>query len=127
MAASETQILIVDDEKPIRELLGIILGDHTCTKVSSADEAVKLIESRFFNLVISDVGLPGLSGIKLCELVKKASPRTEVLIVSGNSESEVSEEAIQKGALGFILKPFDISSVKALVKEALNHQAQNAA
>ena len=127
MASSETQILIVDDEKPIRELLGIILVDHTCTKVSSAYEAVKLIESRFYNLVISDVGLPGLSGIELCELVKKTSPRTEILIISGNSESDVSEQALQKGALGFILKPFDISAVRTVVKEALNRQAQNAA
>jgi DNA-binding NtrC family response regulator len=127
MAASEIQILIVDDEKPIRELLGIILGDYTCAKVSSADEAVELIGSEFYNLVIADVGLPGLSGIELCELVKRTSPRTVVLIISGNAESEVSERAIQKGALGFILKPFDISSVRALVEEALNHQAQNAA
>ena len=127
MASSETQILIVDDEKPIRELLGIILGGHTCTKASSADEAVKLSESRFFNLVILDVGLPGLSGIELCELMKKISPRTEILIISGNSEPEVAEQAIQKGAFGFILKPFDITGVRALVKEALNHQAQNAA
>ena len=127
MAAGEIQILIVDDEKPIRELLGIILDDYTCAKVPSADEAVKLIESRFYNIVIADVGLPGLSGIELCELIKKISPRTLVLIISGNTGSEISEQAIQKGALGFILKPFDISSVRALVKEALNHQAQNAA
>jgi len=127
MAASETQLLIVDDEKPIRELLGIILGNYACSKVSSADEAVELIESRFYNLVIADVGLPGLSGFELCELVKKTSPRTMVLIISRNAESEVSEQAIEKGAFGFILKPFDISSVRALVEEALNHQAQNAA
>lgn len=127
MTPCETQILIVDDEKPIRELLGIILGSYACSKASSADEAVKLIETRFYNLIICDVGLPGLSGIELCEVVKKSSPRTVVLIISGNAESEISEQAIKKGAFGFILKPFDITGVRALVEKALNHQAQNAA
>ncbi|MGH9760639.1 MAG: response regulator transcription factor, partial [Blastocatellia bacterium] len=80
----DVSLLIVDDEEPIRKLLSSALGGvYNCVTTESAEEATKLLGAMSFNLVITDIRMPGASGLELCQLVNKTCPETVPLVVSG--------------------------------------------
>lgn len=127
MGNEPVSVLVVEDEDPIRALLEEILSSsYDCFTTSNANEAIALIESRFFNLILADIVLPGMSGLELCRFVRKKSPRTVVVMISGVVDVKSIAEATQAGAFDFITKPFDIADVKATVERALQHQASQA-
>jgi two-component system, NtrC family, response regulator PilR len=78
-----------------------------------------MVDSTFYDLIISDVNMPGLNGIDLLKMVKKVSPETAVLLVTAFSTSEQAVEAMKLGAYDYIAKPFKVEEVKVLVKNAL--------
>jgi response regulator RpfG family c-di-GMP phosphodiesterase len=121
-------ILIVDDEAPIRRLLSLHLSnDYTCLTAASADEAAELLSGSFFNLVITDITMPGASGIELCQLVQKTSPETVVMMASGMTDINYAVESMRHGAFDYVTKPFDLSLVSMAVERALRHQGLIAA
>ena len=118
------KILVVDDELSMREFLSILLereGYHVST-AASAEEALRLMESSLFDLVLSDVNMPGLNGIELLTRIKKRSPETGVLMITAFSASEQAVEAMKLGAYDYIAKPFKIEEIKQLVLNALEKQ-----
>jgi CheY-like chemotaxis protein len=124
MKSGEVSILIVDDEEPIRRLLASYLSAHfTCVTAKSAEEAKKLLAAAPFNLVLTDVTMPGASGIELCEYINTAHPTTRVVIVSAKPGAQSSSGAKLCHAVDFIAKPFDLPQVLKTVKKALNYQA----
>ena len=127
MSDESVSVLIVEDEDPIRALLEEILSPRfDCFTTPSANEATRLIESHFFNLILADIGLPGMSGLELCRFVAKKSPRTVVVMISGSVDEQSVTDAKQAGAFDFITKPFDLAEVVATVEHALRHQASQA-
>jgi response regulator RpfG family c-di-GMP phosphodiesterase len=121
-------ILIVDDEEPIRRLLAMYLSnDYNCVTAASADEATVLLGSNSFNLVITDITMPGTSGIELCQYVQKALPETVVIVVSGMTDIHYAIEAMRHGAFDYVTKPFDLTQVLLAVDRALRYQALVAA
>ncbi|HWP42887.1 MAG TPA: HD domain-containing phosphohydrolase [Blastocatellia bacterium] len=126
--SKDISILIVDDEEPIRRLLSVYLSDaYTCVTASSADEAAALISSSFFNLVLTDITMPGASGLELCQLIQKTSPETVTVMVSGMTDIQYAIEAMRQGAFDYITKPFDLQQVLMAVDRALRYQALVAA
>ena len=117
-------ILIVDDELSMREFLAILLEreGYTVTSAGSAEEALSLLSSSLFDLVISDVQMPGLGGIELLGRIKTMTPETAVLMITAFSEAEQAVEAMKLGAYDYIAKPFKIEEIKLLVKNALEKQ-----
>jgi len=117
----KTNILVVDDELSMREFLTILLErEGYCVKsAASADAALAQLEFNLFDLVISDVKMPGLDGIELLRRIKSCSPDTAVLIITAFSEADQAVEAMKLGAYDYITKPFKIEEVKQLVKNAL--------
>jgi len=117
----KTSILIVDDELSMREFLTILLEreGYTVKSSSNAADALNLIKTDDFDLVISDVSMPGLSGIELLSSIKTVSPDTIVLMITAFSTAEQAVEAMKLGAYDYIPKPFKIDEVKLLVKNAL--------
>jgi DNA-binding NtrC family response regulator len=127
MGDESVSVLVVEDEDPIRALLEELLSPHCdCFTTSNANEAIALIESHFFNLILADIILPGMSGLELCRFVRKKSPRTVVVMISGVVDDQSVAEAMQAGAFDFITKPFNLADVKATVERALQHQASQA-
>jgi len=112
-------VLVVDDEKIIRELLGDTL-EALGFKTITADcykQAVEYLENKNIDIVVSDIVLPDKSGSELIKYIKNKYPRIPVLAISGK---DVSVESIYKaGADGFIAKPFRISIVEDMIKKAL--------
>lgn len=124
MITKDVSILIVDDEEPIRRLLSMCLGpSYSCVTAGSAEEATLLLEQDKFNLVITDIRMPGSSGLELCQLVQKSSPETVVIMVSGMTDIQFAVQSMREGAFDYITKPFDLDQVLIVVERALRYQA----
>jgi len=108
----------------MREFLSILLEreGYTSSSAASAEAALTLLDGQSFDLVISDVNMPGLSGIGLLERIKKLSPDTAVLMITAFSTTEQAVEAMKFGAYDYIAKPFKVEEIKLLVKNALEKQ-----
>src|SRR4030095_16652639 len=121
-------VLIVDDEPTVRRLLTEILSPlYQCLSAESAGEAIRLIDSRVFNVALVDIGLPGMTGLGLCQIIMKRSPKTVVIVVSGNSDDQSVAEAMQAGAADYIKKPFDLSHIVTTVQRVHDTQMPGAA
>src|SRR5712691_5429950 len=117
-----SRVLIVDDEREITEILSDLFSDrHKCTKAGSAEEALERLRESEFELVISDITMPGMSGLEMLPQVKSLSPYTVVVMISGMQTVESAIEALRLGAFDYLMKPFDLRQVEAVVKRALEH------
>lgn len=116
------RILIVDDEAEITEILADLLSeDYDCSRAGSAEEALGRLRDEEFQLVISDITMPGMSGLDMIPHVKENSPDTVVVMISGMQTVESAIGALRLGAFDYLMKPFDLRQVEAVVKRALEH------
>jgi DNA-binding NtrC family response regulator len=119
-----SSILIVDDDEPTRNGLSALLGaDYQCFTAETAEEAMRLVAARAFDLLITDIHLPGASGLELCRLVRMACPGTPVVVVTGMEDIRYRIEAQKLGSLYCIEKPIDPDSFISLVQSALRSRA----
>ena len=121
MSSSAASILIIDDVEQIRRLLGELLTDHECVFAASAEDAWSVLQTRVFDLVLSDINMPGMSGLDLVPQILERSPDTVVVMISGEPGIESAIEALRAGAFDYISKPIDILHVQAAVDRALGH------
>jgi response regulator RpfG family c-di-GMP phosphodiesterase len=118
----KSRILIVDDEREITEILADLLSpEYDCTVAGSAEEALVWLRDRSYELVISDITMPGMSGLDMIPHVKEMSPNTVVVMISGMQTVESAIGALRLGAFDYLMKPFDLRQVEAVVKRALEH------
>ena len=116
------RILIVDDEVEITEILADLLSeDYQCVRAGSAEQALSQLTDNQFQLVISDITMPGMSGLEMIPHVKELSPETVVVMISGMQTVESAIGALRLGAFDYLMKPFDLRQVEAVVKRALEH------
>lgn len=116
------RILLVDDELEITEILADLLSDtYTCQRAASADQALRLLRDHEFELVISDITMPGMSGLDMIPHIKEQAPNTVVVMISGMQTVESAIGALRLGAFDYLMKPFDLRQVEAVVKRALEH------
>ena len=117
-----SRILIVDDEREITEVLSDLLSeDYDCKTANSAEDALERLAESDVQLVISDITMPGMSGLEMIPLVKRVSPNTVVVMISGMQTVESAIGALRLGAFDYLMKPFDLRHVEAVVKRALEH------
>jgi putative two-component system response regulator len=118
------RILIVDDEGEIRSVLYDLLSEHyACSEAVSAVEALALLRTQQFDLVISDITMPGMSGLEMIPHLEQIAPDTVVVMISGMQTVESAIEALRLGAFDYLVKPFDLRQVEAGVKRALRHRS----
>ena len=116
------RILIVDDEIEITEILADLLSEeYECHKARSAEDALARLREGQFQLVISDITMPGMSGLDMIPHVKELAPDTVVVMISGMQTVESAIGALRLGAFDYLMKPFDLRQVEAVVKRALEH------
>ena len=115
------KILVVDDEQGIRDLLSSELrakNFHVAT-ANNGQEAVDAVKKEKFHLVISDVKMPRMDGLKMLDAVKKIDPDIEVIMSTGYGTIETAVLAMKRGAYDFVQKPFLIDEILSLVEKAL--------
>ena len=115
------RILVVDDELSIREFFEIVLSEdgHEVDAVASGEEAFDKIEKKPYDLVITDLLMPGVDGMAVMERVKDISPETLVLMITAFATAESAVEAMKKGAYDYLMKPFKVDEIRLVVKNAL--------
>lgn len=113
-------ILIVDDDDIIRETLNELLStNYRCVTAETAESALAKLEAERFDVVLTDISMPGLSGVQLLSRVLKLYPGTPVIMISGLSDQDQAVSLIQLGAFDYLLKPFRLERVEESVGRAL--------
>ena len=115
------KILVVDDERSMREFLTIMLqkDGHDVASASNGKEAVDCIVQKTFDIVITDLKMPQLDGIDVLKTVKESAPETVVIMITAYASAETAVDAMKQGAYDYITKPFKIEEIKLIVRNAL--------
>ena len=119
-----SKILVVDDEQSMRDFLTIMLRKEGYDAVSAEDgqQACQFIEEDIYDLIITDMKMPGMSGLDVLRHVKQVSPETFVLMITAFSSTEDAVSAVKQGALDYLTKPFDIEKIKLVIRNALDRK-----
>jgi len=120
----QERILIVDDEDSVRDLLLRYLNgsDAECVTSSNATDAMTQLERQDFSLVISDILMPGISGIDLLRQAKQYQPELGFIMVTGLMDIHTAVDSLHMGAFDFITKPFAPARVRRSVEKALEQR-----
>ncbi len=107
MAKGKASILVVDDEPAMRLLVTSVLRDegHDVTAAASGEEALHLVAKRHYHLIITDLKMPGISGLEVLEAMRRDDPETAVILLTAYGTVEGAVEAMRKGAAHYLLKP----------------------
>jgi len=122
--ALKGNILVIDDEKNIREGLKktLELEGHSVETASNGEEGFDLIKLNDFDVVIADIRMPVIGGIKLIEMVNSIKPYLKIIILTGHGSVETAVEAMKKGAYDFFTKPVDIDKLLLTIERALKEK-----
>jgi len=121
MNAESGNVLIVDDERSIRLSLRTILGNFGFDIVEAArgEEALALVRNEQFDAVLLDINMPGMGGIEVCRLMRKASPRLPIVMLTIQGSEDRKVEALNAGADDYITKPFQLRELTARLRAAV--------
>ncbi|MEW6333400.1 MAG: sigma-54 dependent transcriptional regulator [Thermodesulfobacteriota bacterium] len=119
-----SHLLVVDDEEVIREGMRRILGSERCLVTTSASgrTAIEKIQERDFDVVITDLKMPGMDGIEVLKTIKILQPEVPVMIITGYSTIDTAVEAMKSGAFDYITKPFTSEFIIDKVRKAIEHK-----
>src|SRR5512141_1005699 len=120
MEGTKGKILIVEDEKSMRDVLRILLEEESYSITAAGDglEAIDHIKNNIFDLVITDIKMPRADGFELLKTVKEVSPETLVIMITAFGTTEAAIEAMKKGAYDYVHKPFKIDEIRLIVRKA---------
>jgi two-component system response regulator PilR (NtrC family) len=118
------RILVVDDERSMRELLQIVLRreGHQVRLAESGPVAVAELEREPVDVLISDIKMPGMSGVDVLREAKRLDPDIVGIMVTAYASTESAVEALRLGAYDYLTKPFDVEELKAKVRNALERR-----
>jgi putative nucleotidyltransferase with HDIG domain len=117
------RLLIVDDEEPIRQLLGQILGnEYECCLAADSSEARKFLKIKDFDLILSDINMPGESGMDFIRYALGEYPNTAAIMVTALDDPLTAEEVLDLGVYDYIIKPFGRNGVLISVANALRRR-----
>jgi len=118
------KILIIDDEPNVLSVLYSLLSpSHECKTAGSAIEALEYLKEEPYDLVLSDIMMPGMTGLELLAEITRLSRETVVILISGNLNIQSAIEAMRRGAFDYVTKPFNLSDVETAVARAIRHQS----
>lgn len=125
MKAKEGRILVVDDDKELADTLVEYLTKlgYQAVPAYGGNEALTKFEQGGFQVIITDLKMPEMDGMKLLEEVRRLDSKATVIIVTGYGSIESAVEAIKCGAYDFITKPFEMNVMKAIVNRAMERHS----
>jgi DNA-binding NtrC family response regulator len=114
------KILIVDDDDTIREALYDLLSEqYACQTAETAEQALARLAADSYDVVLTDISMPGLSGLELLGHIRQRFANTPVIIISGIGDKEHAQGLIKLGAFDFLLKPYKLEDVERSVERAV--------
>jgi len=123
MMASKTSILILDDEPIVSKRLQPALekmGYEIESFYKSAD-AMARVKERNFDIVVTDLKMDGIDGMQFLAEVKRRSPVTEVIVITGFATLDTAKESMRKGVFDFLAKPFKLGEIQEVIRKAEAH------
>jgi two-component system response regulator PilR (NtrC family) len=119
------RILVVDDERSMREFLEILLerDGHEVVSCGEAEQAVLALQSDEFDLVISDIRMPGMSGLDLLDRMPDLAPGTLLVLITAHGSMESAVEAMKHGAYDYLTKPCSVDEIRVVVEKALEKRS----
>ncbi len=126
MTEKKLRILIVEDDKNIRETMKNILEQrgYETDAAETGAEAEQKLKNKFFNLVLLDIKLPNMEGTQLLAKLHETTPKMVKIMVTGYPSIENAMEALNQGANAYVTKPVKPAKLLALIKEKLEEQQQ---
>ena len=116
-------ILVVDDEEIMRDFLVDVLEDYQVTTAADGDEAIKRLDQSRFDLIITDLKMPRVSGEEVVRRAIELDPSYKVIVISGYSTLFTVTKSIENGACAFLSKPFSIQQLRDEVTKSLADRA----
>lgn len=121
------EILLVDDDRPSRSSVAWFLREqgHAVTECDNARQALEEWKARDYPLIISDIRMPGMSGLELAKTIgdQPDSWRTDVVLFTGYGDMKTAVAALRAGAYDYLLKPVDAQEMAAVIRRVVEHQA----
>jgi len=124
MMGQKPSVLIVDDSDEIRRLFRCVLETHgfAIAEAADAQAAFEQLKQDFFNVVLLDIHLPGVSGLEVLKEIKEHDPYIKVVMITGDSGLDKVIEALDHAAFAYVEKPIDIKRLLTTVSRALTQQ-----
>jgi PAS domain S-box-containing protein len=122
----KARILVIDDEEFVRSVLSRTLSqvNHQVTLAENGEKGIQLFKEGKFDMVLTDLGMPGISGWEVCRMIKKISPHTPVGMITG-WEMEMSRSKMEEYGLDFFIsKPFDFNQILNMVAETMESKGE---
>lgn len=118
-------VVVVDDDSMMRDMLKITLrgdGYSVVGEASNGADAIMQCEKHLPDVVLLDINMPKMDGLQALEGVRKASPKSVIIMVSADATMDKVSEAVKKGAAGFVVKPLNAASVLERVATCLRNR-----
>ena len=113
-------ILIVDDDAAVRGILYDLLSEkYDCNTASMAEEALQYLEVEKYDAILTDLAMPGLTGVELLKRVQQTDLETPVILISGRGAEQDPEDLIELGAFAYVTKPFNLDEIEEVVERAV--------
>jgi DNA-binding NtrC family response regulator len=113
-------ILIVDDDDAIRGMLYDLLSDkYECNTAGMAEEALQYIEVEKYDAILTDIAMPGLTGVELLKRVQENHLATPVILISGKGSEQDPKALMDLGAFAYVTKPFSLNEIEEVVERAI--------
>jgi len=124
MELNSEKILVVDDDEAICQTLADMMGvlGHNSKTARDGFQALKILEEEPFNIVISDIKLPGIDGLSLIKKIKEKSPETDIISITGYVSKYSYTDVIKNGASDFITKPFVVDEMEAKLNRIIRER-----
>ena len=116
------KILVIDDEKNITSSFEKVFGDegYKVFSAQSAEEGLKILKSESMDVAVMDIRMPGLSGLEALAKIKVIDPKLPVILMTAFGTTESAIDAMRLGAFDYVIKPFEVPTVKAIIEKALS-------
>ena len=122
--SKQGRILVVDDDMLILDTLekGLSLSGYQCAVATRPTQALELFSKNVFDVMVTDIVFPGMSGFELTTKVKKIRPETTIIVMTGFIDEFTYDDAMGAGASDFIRKPFSLKELIARIEHAMKHE-----
>ncbi len=123
-ASEPARILVVDDEETVADLCQEFLGGegHVLKVARSGEEAIRQLPQIRPDVVLTDINMPGMTGLEVMRYAKEADPEVCVIVLTGHASTASAIDALRQGAYDYVTKPFDLEAVHKIIKSGLAHR-----
>ena len=119
--AANAVVMVVDDDAQLRSLVGTVLAraGHEVVEAADGEEALRLLDEKLPDLILTDLAMPKMDGARLIEEVRRRDPMLPMIVLTGLGTVDAAVEMMRKGACDFLTKPFKIEQLSGSVRKAL--------